>query len=128
MPQLRINYSQVASHLEACKVTHAIGSDLLSAPFLAAALSWGLVMVAGTVTLPHSGFSSSAVKIHTLAGHKIWFVINKQNSTESGDTWDTFIHDFHSDSKVNPNVYECEVVLIEPGTIWSVHWRSTYYH
>ncbi|SJL13042.1 uncharacterized protein ARMOST_16478 [Armillaria ostoyae] len=58
-------FHQVASHLEACKVTRAIGSDLLSAPFPAAALSWGLATVAGAVTPPHSDFGGSAVKIHT---------------------------------------------------------------
>ncbi|KAK0237589.1 hypothetical protein EDD85DRAFT_951777 [Armillaria nabsnona] len=111
-------FHQVASHLEACKITCAIGSDLLSAPFLAVALSWGLAMVTGAVTPPHTDFGGSAVKIHTLAGRKIWFVINKRNSTESTDSWDNFLHDFHGDSKVNTNVYQCEVVLVEPGTIW----------
>ncbi|SJL18389.1 uncharacterized protein ARMOST_21977 [Armillaria ostoyae] len=109
---------QVASHLEACKVTRAIGSDLLSAPFPAAALSWGLATVAGAVTPPHSDFSGSAVKIQTLAGRKIWFVINKRKRSEGIDSWDTFVRDFHADSKVNKDVYECEVVLVEPGTIW----------
>ncbi|SJL11291.1 uncharacterized protein ARMOST_14694 [Armillaria ostoyae] len=111
-------FHQVASHLEACKVTRAIGSDLLSAPFPAAVLSWGLAMVTGAVTPPHSDFGGSAVKIHTLAGHKIWFVINKRKESEDIDSWDTFVHDFHGDSQVNKNVYECEVVLVEPGTIW----------
>ncbi|KAK0430975.1 hypothetical protein EV421DRAFT_1912336 [Armillaria borealis] len=114
-------FDQVASHLEACKVTRAIGSDLLSAPFPAAALSWGLVMVAGAVTLPHSDFGGSAVKIHTLAGRKIWFVINKRKESEDVDSWDTFVHDFHRDSQVNKDVYKCEVVLVEPGTIWFQH-------
>ncbi|SJL17235.1 uncharacterized protein ARMOST_20781 [Armillaria ostoyae] len=111
-------FHQVASHLEACKVTRAIGSDLLSAPFPAAALSWGLATVAGTVTPPHSDFGGSAVKIQTLAGRKIWFVINKRKRSEGIDSWDTFVRDFHADSKVNKDVYECEVVLVEPGTIW----------
>ncbi|SJL06527.1 uncharacterized protein ARMOST_09868 [Armillaria ostoyae] len=111
-------FHQVASHLEACKVTRAIGSDLLSAPFPAAALSWGLATVAGAVTPPHSDFGGSAVKIHTLAGCKIWFVINKRKESEDVDSWDIFVHDFHGDSQVNKNVYECEVVLVEPGTIW----------
>ena len=119
--------SQVASHLEACKVTRAIGSDLLSAPFPAASLSWGLATVAGAVTPPHSDFGGSAVKIHTLAGRKIWFIINKRNGSESGDSWDTFLHDFQGDSKVDTDVYECEVVLMEPGTIWCVHCRGVYY-
>ncbi|KAK0429602.1 hypothetical protein EV421DRAFT_1914393 [Armillaria borealis] len=111
-------FDQVASHLEACKITRAIGSDLLSAPFPAAALSWGLATVTGAVTLPHSDFSSSAVKIHTLVGRKIWFVINKRKESEDVDSWDTFVHDFHGDSQVNKDMYECEVVLVEPGTIW----------
>ncbi|PBK84354.1 hypothetical protein ARMGADRAFT_1088395 [Armillaria gallica] len=111
-------FHQAASHLEACKVTRSIGSDLLAAPFPAAALSWGLASVAGTVTPPHSDFSGSAVKIHTLAGRKIWFVISKRQEDERGETWDTFVRDFQVDSKVNSDVYQCEVVLVEPGTLW----------
>ncbi|KAK0474274.1 hypothetical protein IW261DRAFT_1423148 [Armillaria novae-zelandiae] len=89
-------FHEVASHLEACKVTRSIGSDLLAAPFPAAALSWGLASVTGAITPPHSDFGGSAVKIQTLMGHKIWF----------------------ADSKVNSDVYQCKVVLVELGTLW----------
>ncbi|PBK90684.1 hypothetical protein ARMGADRAFT_1082417 [Armillaria gallica] len=87
-------FHQAASHLEACKVTRSIGSDLLAAPFPAAALSWGLASVAGAVTPPHSNFGGSAVKIHTLVGRKIWCVISKRQEDERGKTWDTFVQDF----------------------------------
>ncbi|KAK0462745.1 hypothetical protein IW261DRAFT_1576240 [Armillaria novae-zelandiae] len=89
-------FHEVASHLEACKVTRSIGSDLLTTPFPAAAFSWGLALVAGAITPPHSNFSGSAVKIQTLTGCKIWF----------------------ANSKVNSDMYQCEVVLVKPGTLW----------
>ncbi|KAK0474221.1 hypothetical protein IW261DRAFT_1423093 [Armillaria novae-zelandiae] len=111
-------FHEVASHLEACKVTRSIGSDLLAAPFPAAALSWGLASVAGAITPPHSDFGGSAVKIQTLTGRKIWFVISKRQEDERGETWDSFLRDFQADSKVNSDVYQCEVVLVEPGTLW----------
>ncbi len=115
----------MASHLEACKVTCSIGSDLLTAPFPAAALSWGLALVASTVTPPHSDFSGLAIKIHSLMGHKIWFVISKHQEDERGETWDTFVWDFQADSKVNSDVYQCEVVLVKPGTLWYVPERHS---
>ncbi|KAK0477449.1 hypothetical protein IW261DRAFT_1421144 [Armillaria novae-zelandiae] len=111
-------FHEVASHLEACKVTRSIGSDLLAAPFPAAALSWGLASVAGAITPPHSDFGGSAVKIQTLTGRKIWFVISKRQEDERGETWDSFLRDFQADSKVNSDVYQCEVVLVKPGTLW----------
>ncbi|KAK0478119.1 hypothetical protein IW261DRAFT_1565102 [Armillaria novae-zelandiae] len=111
-------FHEVASHLEACKVTRSIGSDLLAAPFPAAALSWGLASVASAITPPHSDFGGSAVKIQTLTGRKIWFVISKCQEDKWGETWDSFLRDFQADSKVNSDVYQCEVVLVEPGTLW----------
>ncbi|KAK0215525.1 hypothetical protein IW262DRAFT_1465184 [Armillaria fumosa] len=114
-------FHQVASHLEACKVTRSIGSDLLTAPFPVAALSWGLASVAGAVTPPHSNFGGSVVKIQTLMGCKIWFVISKCQEDERCETWDTFVWDFQADSKVNSDMYQCEVVLVEPGTLWFQH-------
>ncbi|KAK0469761.1 uncharacterized protein EV420DRAFT_1634181 [Desarmillaria tabescens] len=111
-------FHQAASHLEACKVTRSIGTDLLAAPFPAAALSWGLATVAGAVTPPHTDYGGSAVKIHCLVGRKLWFIIRKRDEPSKAMSWDTFIHDFQADSKVDPNVYECEVIIVEPGSLW----------
>ncbi|KAK0459916.1 hypothetical protein IW261DRAFT_1578113 [Armillaria novae-zelandiae] len=98
-------FHEVASHLEACKVTRSIGSDLLAAPFPAAALSWDWLR--SPVLSPHLTLTSA-----------IWFVISKRQEDEQGETWDSFLRDFQADSKVNSDVYQCEVVLVEPGTLW----------
>ncbi|KAK0435806.1 uncharacterized protein EV420DRAFT_1487855 [Desarmillaria tabescens] len=111
-------YSQAASHLEACKVTWSIGTDLLAAPFPAAALSWGLATVASAVTPPHTDYGGLAVKIHCLVGRKLWFIIRKRDEPSEAMSWDTFVRDFQADSKVDPNVYECEVIIVEPGSLW----------
>ncbi|KAK0189624.1 hypothetical protein F5146DRAFT_1199844 [Armillaria mellea] len=109
---------QVASHLDACKGTWSIGSDLLGAPFHAAALSWGLASNTGTVTPPHMDFGGSAIKIDILTGCKVWFIISKRQEDKRGKTWDMFVCDFQADSKVNSKVYKCEILLLEPGTLW----------
>ncbi|KAK0186418.1 hypothetical protein F5146DRAFT_1142789 [Armillaria mellea] len=107
-----------ASHLDACKGTWSIGRDLLGAPFPATALSWGLASNAGTVTLPHMDFGGSAIKIDILTGCKVWFVISKRQENKRGKTWDMFVRNFQADSKVNSEVYKCEILLLEPGTLW----------
>ncbi|KAK0185392.1 hypothetical protein F5146DRAFT_1143849 [Armillaria mellea] len=89
-------FLQVVSHLDACKGTWSIGSDLLGAPFPAAVLLWGLALNAGAVTLPHTDFGGSAVKIDVLTGCKVWFVISKRQEDKRGETWDMFVHDFQA--------------------------------
>ncbi|KAK0197384.1 hypothetical protein F5146DRAFT_1155456 [Armillaria mellea] len=111
-------FFQAASHLDACKDTQSIGSDLLGTSFPAAALSWGLASNAGTVTPPHMDFGGSAIKIDVLTGCKVWFVISKRQEDKRGETWDMFVHDFQADSKVNSEVYKCEILLLEPGMLW----------
>ncbi|KAK0455803.1 uncharacterized protein EV420DRAFT_1644580 [Desarmillaria tabescens] len=111
-------FHQATSHLEVCKVTWSIETDLLAALFSAAALSWGLATVASAVTPPHTDYGGSAVKIHCLVGRKLWFIIRKRDEPSEAMSWDTFIHDFQADSKVDPNVYECEVIIVEPGSLW----------
>ncbi|KAK0183793.1 hypothetical protein F5146DRAFT_1188623 [Armillaria mellea] len=110
-----------ASHLDACKGTWSIGSDLLGAPFPAAVLSWGLASNTGAMTLPHTNFGGSAVKIDILTGCKVWFVISKHQEDKRGETWDIFVCDFQVDSKVNSEVYKCEILLLEPGMLWFQH-------
>ncbi|KAK0197398.1 hypothetical protein F5146DRAFT_1130261 [Armillaria mellea] len=111
-------FFQAASHLDTCKGTRSIGSDLLGAPFPAAALSWGLASNAGAVTPPHTDFGGSAVKINVLTGCKVWFIISKHQEDKRGKTWDMFVRDFQADSKVNSKVYKCEILLLEPGMLW----------
>ncbi|KAK0183876.1 hypothetical protein F5146DRAFT_1180218 [Armillaria mellea] len=124
MPDITLQsplFLQAVSHLDTCKGTWSIGSDLLGAPFPAAVLLWGLASNAGAVTPPHTDFGGSAIKIDILTGCKVWFVISKHQEDKRGETWDMFVHDFQADSKVNSKVYKCEILLLEPGTLWFQH-------
>ncbi|KAK0189314.1 hypothetical protein F5146DRAFT_1140887 [Armillaria mellea] len=81
----------------------------------------GLASNAGTITPPHTDFSGSAIKINVLTGCKVWFVISKHQEDKRGKTWDMFVRDFQADSKINSEVYKCEILLLESGTLWFEH-------
>lgn len=102
------------------KATEAVSHDLIQSPFPAAALSWALVSTEGAVTFPHKDFGGTGAGIQVLFGRKIWFPIRRKDQPGGVLTIDEVLEHFSPDSPIDPEVFECDVILLEPGTLWHV--------